>query len=171
MPSAKNVQTVDELSAKFQKAKAVYFTDYLGLDVASVTDLRSRFYRSEVEYRVAKNTLIKLAAEKNNIEGLDEFLTGPTALAISYGEPTAPARVLKEFAKTHEKPTVKGILFEGQILSGEEFQRIADLPSREELLAKLAALLQSPLVKLVNTLQAPLTKMVGVLNSLKEQKS
>ncbi len=171
MPNTKNIQTVKELSDKFQKAKAVYFTDYIGLDVASITDLRSQFFQSSVEYRVAKNTLIKLAAEKNDINGLEEFLTGPTAIAIAYDEPTVPARVLKKFTKIYKKPVVKGILFEGELLGGDEFETIADLPSREELLSKLVALLKSPMTQFVSTLSGPLTNLVGTLKSLKDKKS
>ncbi len=171
MPNSKNISAVEELSSKFEKAKAVYFTDYLGLDVASITDLRRQFYDAEVEYTVAKNTLIKIAAEKHEITGLDKVLQGPTAIAISYGEPTAPARVLKNFTKTSDLPSVKGILFEGELLGGEEFKRLADLPSREELLSTLVATLQSPMTKLVRTLNASLTEFVGVLTSLKDKKS
>ena len=171
MPSSNNIEAVAELSEKISRAKAIYFTDYLGLDVGSITNLRSQFYQADVEYTVAKNTLLKLAAEENNIEGLGEFLIGPTAIAISYDEPTSPAKVIKAFAKENDKPVVKGILFEGDVLDGSEFKRLADLPSKDELLAKLVSMLQSPMSKLVNTLNAPLTNVVNVLNNLKEQKS
>ncbi|MFQ6604202.1 MAG: 50S ribosomal protein L10 [Fidelibacterota bacterium] len=171
MPNSKNISAVEKLSSKFEKAKAVYFTDYLGLDVASITDLRRKFYEADVEYTVAKNTLIKIAAGEHEITGLDEVLQGPTAIAISYGEPTAPARVLKNFTKTNDMPSVKGILFEGELLGGEEFKRLADLPSREELLSTLVATLQSPMTKLVRTFSASLTEFVGVLTSLKDKKS
>jgi large subunit ribosomal protein L10 len=107
MPNKKNLQQVKELTEKLEKAKAIYFTDYIGLDVGSITELRSEFYQNSVEYYVAKNTLLKIAAEKNNIKGLDEFLLGPTAIAISYDDPTSPAKIIKEFAKKFEKPTVK----------------------------------------------------------------
>ena len=113
MPSTLNKEQVIELTEKLRKAKAIYFTDYLGLDVSSITKLRKEFFDQEVEFLVAKNTLIKLAAENNKITGLEEFLSGPTALAISYDEPVKPARVIKKFAKMHIKPDVKGILFEG----------------------------------------------------------
>lgn len=171
MPNTKNVTSVAELKDKIGKASAIYFTDYLGLDVASITELRKQFFDTSVEYKVAKNTLIKIAAEENDISGLDDFLKGPTAIAISYDEPTTPAQVLKKFTKDHDLPNVKGILFEGKILGGEEFKRIADLPSREELLSMLAAMLQSPMTNFVRTLSAPMSSMVGVLNSLKDQKS
>ncbi len=171
MPSSKNIDAVAELTEKLNKAKAVYFTDYLGLDVGSITDLRSQFFQADVEYSVAKNTLLKLAANENKIEGLEEILNGPTAIAISYDEPTSPAKVIKAFSKEHDKPEVKGILFEGDILAGSEFKRLADLPSKTELLSTLAALLQSPMVKLANTLNAPMMNVANALNNLKEQKT
>jgi len=171
MPSSKNIEAVAELSDKLVRAKAIYFTDYLGLDVGSITDLRSQFFQADVEYTVAKNTLLKIAAKQNKIKGLDEFLTGPTAIAISYDEPTSPAKVIKSFSKDHDKPRVKGILFEGDVLDGSEFKRLADLPSKIELLSQLVAMLQSSMSKLVNTLNAPLTNVANVLNNLKEQKT
>jgi large subunit ribosomal protein L10 len=171
MPNTKNIEQVNELKETFSKAKAVYFTEYHGLNVGDITKLRSEFFKADVEYRVAKNTLIKLAAEQNEISGLDEVLTGSTAIAIAYDEPVAPAKVIKEFTKDNDLPTVKGILFEGEFLPGEEFKKLADMPSKEELLSQLAAMLISPLQKLASTLIAPMQNAVGVLNSLKKQKS
>jgi len=172
MPNQKNIDQVALLAEKLERAKAIYFTDYQGLDVANITDLRRRFTEESVEFRVAKNTLIKIAAEKSNLPELNEtVLAGPTALAIAYEEPATPARIIKEFTKTHEKPVVKGILFEGSMLDKEAFARIAALPSREVLLGQFVGLLQSPLTKLVRTLSGSMTKLVGVLESLKEQKS
>ena len=168
MPNTKNIEQVKQLTEAFSKAKAVYFTEYHGLNVSDVTKLRSEFFKADVEYKVAKNTLIKLAAEENKITGLDEVLTGSTAIAISYGEPVLPAKVIKKFNKDNDLPTVKGILFDGEFLPGEEFKKLADLPNKEELLAKLVAMLNSPLQKLVSTLSSPLQNTVGVLNNLKE---
>ena len=171
MPNKKNLQQVKELTEKLEKAKAVYFTDYSGLDVGSITELRSEFYKNSVEYYVAKNTLLKIAAEKSNIEGLGEFLLGPTAIAISYDEPTTPAKIINEFAKKFEKPTVKGMLVDGDVLDGSKFKNIADMPSREQLIATLASTLQSPIVKLASVLNATMSGFVSVLNNLKEKKS
>ncbi|HIA31088.1 MAG TPA: 50S ribosomal protein L10, partial [Candidatus Marinimicrobia bacterium] len=84
MPSKNNITQVEVLTEKIGKAKAIYFTDFLGLDVSSITELRSQFFQASIEYTVAKNTLIKLAAQNNQIEGIEKFLSGPTALAISY---------------------------------------------------------------------------------------
>ncbi|MFH1853228.1 MAG: 50S ribosomal protein L10 [Candidatus Neomarinimicrobiota bacterium] len=171
MPNTKNLAVVAELTEKFNQAKAIYFTDYLGLDVASITELRREFFQSDVEYRVAKNTLVQIAAKTINVENLDDILSGSTALAITYKEPTTPAKILKKFAKAHEKPTIKGVLLEGKLLAGAAIERLADLPSREESLAMLISALQQPLTKLAATLNAPLSSLVNVLNSLKEQKS
>ncbi len=171
MPNTKNINSVEELRGKIEKASAIYFTDYLGLDVARITELRKQFYDTSIEYKVVKNTLLKIAAAENNISGLDEILKGSTAIAISYDEPTTPAQVLKKFTKGHDLPKVKGILFDGEVLGGEEFLRIADLPSRDELLSMLVAMLQSPMTKFVRTISAPMSNMVGVLNSLKDKKS
>ena len=171
MPNNKNIEKVKKLKETFSKAKAIYFTEYHGLNVGDITKLRSEFFKADVEYKVAKNTLIKLAAEQNMISGLDEVLIGSTAIAIAYNEPVAPAKVIKEFTKDNDLPTVKGILFDGEFLPGEEFKKLADMPSKEESLSQLVAMLNSPLQKLVSTLIAPIQNAVGVLNNLKEKKS
>ena len=171
MPSTLNKEQVIELTEKLKKAKAIYFTDYLGLDVSSITKLRKEFFDQEVEFLVAKNTLIKLAAENNKISGLEEFLSGPTALAISYDEPVKPARVIKKFAKMHIKPDVKGILFEGEVLEKDRFESIASLPNREELLSHFVGTIQSPLTGLAKILNASMSNMVCVLTNLKNSKN
>tara|TARA_B100001013_G_scaffold319240_1_gene228003 strand:+ start:2208 stop:2726 length:519 start_codon:yes stop_codon:yes gene_type:complete len=171
MPSTLNKEQVIELTEKLKKAKAIYFTDYLGLDVSSITKLRKEFFDQEVEFLVAKNTLIKLAAENNKIAGLEEFLSGPTALAISYDEPVKPARVIKKFAKMHIKPDVKGILFEGEVLEKGRFESIASLPNRKELLSHFVGTIQSPLTGLAKILNASMSNMVCVLTNLKNSKN
>ena len=171
MPNSKNIEQVKELSDSFSRAKAVYFTEYHGLNVGDLTKLRSEFFKADVEYKVAKNTLIRLAAEENKISGLEELLKGSTALAIAYDEPVSPAKVIKEFTKENDLPSVKGILFEGQFLPGEEFKKLANLPSKEESLSILVTMLKSPMQKLASTLNAPMQSLAGVLNNLKEKKS
>ena len=171
MPSVFNKEQVVALTEKLEKARAIYFTDYLGLDVSSVTELRKIFFEENIEFYVAKNTLIKLAAENNKIKGLGDFLSGPTALAISYDEPTKPAKVIKKFAKEHDKPEVKGILFEGEVLQGDSFDSIASLPSREELLSHFVATIQSPLSDVVRILNASMSSMVHLLTKLKDLKN
>ena len=171
MPSQKNIDEVKILTDKLETASAVYFTDYLGLDVESITNLRSEFFHASVEFRVTKNTLLKLAADKMKIEGLDNYLVGSTAIAISFDEPTSPAKVLKSFTKEHDKPNVKAILFDGEVLDGSEYKKFANLPSKDELLSKFVIMLNSPMTILARTLSSPMGNLVNVLNSLKNEKS
>ena len=171
MPNKKNIQQVEELTEKLGRAKAVYVTQYLGLNVEDVTELRREFHANDVEYLVTKNTLLKLAAESNDIEGLDPYLSGPTAIALSYEDPTGPARVLKEFTKDRDLPEVKGIVFDGDVMDGSEFKRIADMPTKEQLLGMFAATLQSPLTKLMWALKSPMTDLSNTLSNLKDKKS
>ena len=171
MPNTKNINQVEQLTDKLAKAKAVYFTEYHGLNVEDITELRREFSKNDIEFKVAKNTLIKLAAENNKLDGLSPYLNGSTAIAISYDDPTGPARVLKQFKKEHELPDVKGIMFDGEVLEGKEFKRIADLPTKDQLLATLVSALSSPMTKLALTLKSSMTDLGNTLSNLKDQKS
>ena len=170
MPNEKNIEKVKELSSLFQKAKAIYFTEYHGLNVEQVTKLRSMFFKENIDFKVAKNTLMKIVLSKSEISDLDNLLSGSTAVAISYDEPVSPAKVIKEFKKDFELPRVKGILFEGEYFEGEQYKKFADLPNKEELVAKFAIMLNSPMCKLLSTINAPMQNLVGLLNSLKQIK-
>ena len=129
------------------------------------------FFKSDVEYLVAKNTLLRKVDEDNKVKGLDSVLKGSTAIAISYHEPVAPAKVIKEFTKENDLPNVKGILFDGAVLPGEDFKRLANMPNKDEMLAQLVSMLKSPVQKFVSTISSPMQDALGVLNSLKEKKS
>jgi len=171
MPNKKNIEQLELLAEKFSRAKAVYFTDYLGLKVSEITELRSSFYDSGVEYLVAKNTILKLAAQKNKIQGLEGLFSGSTAIAISYDEPVSPAKVIKDFNKENDLPSVKGILFDGDVLPGSDLERLAKMPSKEEMLSQLISMLHSPVQKFVSTISSPMQNMLGVISNLKEKKS
>ena len=105
MPNTKNINQVEQLTDKLARAKAVYFTEYHGLNVEDITELRREFSKKDIEFKVAKNTLIKLAAKNNKLDGLSPYLIGSTAIAISYDDPTGPARILKQF-KTESNTAV-----------------------------------------------------------------
>ena len=171
MPNKKNISNVKDLTDKLSRAKSIYFTDYLGLNVSDVTNLRKKFYDSNVEYLVVKNTLLKIASDQNEISLGDELFSGSTAIAISYDEPVLAAKVIKGFLKDHDLPSIKGILFEGSYLPASDFEKIANLPSKEESLAKIIVMLKSPLQNIVNLLNSPMIKLVNVLNGLKESKN
>ena len=171
MPNNKNVKSVEILTEKMSKAKSVYFTDYLGLDVLEITKLRKEFFANDVEFMVVKNTLLKIASNNNKISLSEELFSGATAIAISYEEPVAAAKVIKDFNKDYDLPSVKGILFEGDYLPAEEFNKIASLPSKEESITKFAMMIKSPMQNLAMMLKSPMSDFVNVLNSIKESKS
>ena len=171
MPNQKNIINVKELSDKLSRAKSIYFTDYLGLNVSDVTSLRKNFFDSDVEYIVVKNTLLKIASNQSKISLGDELFSGSTAIAVSYDEPVSAAKIIKNFLKDHDLPTIKGVLFEGSYLPASEFDKIANLPTKEESLTKIVVMLKSPVQNIVNLLNAPMVKLVNVLNGLKENKN
>ena len=149
----------------------VYFTNYTGIDVKTITDLRKSFRESNVEYVVSKNTLTKRAAKEAGYENLDEILTGQVAIAYSE-DPTAPARIIKEFKKENEDLLdVLGLIFDGELYPSNKYIEFANLPSKNELLTKFVIMLNSPMTILARTLSSPMGNFVNVLNSLKNEKS
>ena len=171
MPSLKNIEQVRKLSNSFEKAKAIYFTEYHGLNVEQVTKLRSMFFKENIEFKVAKNTLIKIVLKDSKINNLDKLLSGSTAVAIAYDEPVSPAKVINKFNENFDLPAVKGILFEGEYFDGDQFKKFAELPSKEELVSKFAMMINAPMSKFTSTINAPMQNLAGVLNSLKQSKS
>lgn len=146
MPRPEKVQAVADIREKLEGAEAVFLTEYRGLTVSAVQDLRKSLRDAGAEYKVVKMTLTKLAAQDAGIEGLDEYLSGPTAIAFA-DEPVATAKALKEFSKTNEVFTLKAGLLAGDILSAEEISKLAEIESREVLLAKIAGAAKAPLFK------------------------
>jgi len=155
---AQKHEFVDEFKEKLDRATCVYLADYRGLDVQSANALRARI-RSEgqgdFEYRVAKNTLLKLACAETRSAGLADHLDGPTAVALSYGDPVGLAKILSEFAKDHEVFELRAGVLDGEPVTSAEIGTLATLPSLEELRAKLVGLLQAPAGQLVRLLAEP----------------
>lgn len=160
---------VAELTEKFRSSPATVLTEYRGLTVSQLTTLRRSLGR-ETTYAVAKNTLAKRAAADAGIAGLDELFTGPTALAFVNGDVVEAAKGLRAFAKTHPVLVIKGGVFEGKAITAEEVNKLADLESREVLLAKLAGAMKANLSKAAATFQAPLTKTVRTVEALRAQR-
>lgn len=164
-----NEGIVREIQEKLENATSVVITDYRGLTVAQATELRRQLREAGVEFQVLKNTLTILAARGAGIEGLEDVLKGPSALAFS-GDPVSAAKVLYRYAKKNEALEVKGGVLEGRSVTVEEIRVLAELPSREELLAKLAGGMASPLVGFAAVLQAPIRELAGVLDAVRVQK-
>ena len=162
---------VKELTDKFSSAKSLVITDYLGLNVAEMTELRSRLREAGVEFKVVKNTLATIAANDVEMEGMTDYFSGPTAIAFGEDDAVSPAKVLVEFAKDHEVLEIKAGLLNGEIISKEKVESLAEIPSREELLAKAFASMKAPLSGLVNVLQGNIRGLVQVLNQIKEEKA
>lgn len=171
MPNQKNIKNVEQLVDKISKARSIYFTDYLGLNVSDVTVLRKKFFENNVEYLVVKNTLLKIASQENDIELSEELFAGSTAIALSYEEPVAAAKIIKGFLKDHGLPTVKGLVFEGVYHEAGQFEKFANLPSKEESLTILAIMLNSPMQNLAKVLISSMVKVVNVLEAVKNSKN
>jgi large subunit ribosomal protein L10 len=161
---------VAELTEHFRSSNATLLTEYRGLTVSQITNLRRSLGR-ETRYAVAKNTLAKRAATQAGIDGLDGLFTGPTALAFVSGDPVEAAKGLREFAKAHPALVIKGGVFEGRPISAAEVNRLADLESREVLLAKLAGAMKANLSKAAALFQAPLSKAVRTVAALQDKRS
>jgi large subunit ribosomal protein L10 len=159
---------VTELSAKMKSAKALYYTDFTGLNVKRMTELRRRLRKAGVEYVVIKNTLALRAVNESGLTA--DRLRGPTGVVIG-PDPVAAAKILADFAKEFEqKPAVKGGMLEGKALDTAQIARLATLPSREQMLADLGAGLQSPMSAFVGALNGLLYMFAGALDALKTQR-
>ncbi len=160
---------VEELTNRFRNSPATLLTEYRGLTVSQLTTLR-RTLGKTTTYTVTKNTLAKRAATDAGIDGLDALFTGPTALAFVDGDPVEAAKGLRDFAKTNPFLVIKGGVFEGRAITPAEVNKIADLESREVLLAKLAGAMKANLSKAAAVLQAPLSKAARTLAALQEKR-
>jgi large subunit ribosomal protein L10 len=169
LPRARKEQKaeqVDLLTEKLKNAKVAVLTDYRGLTVSQMQELRGKLRTGDVEYRVVKNTLARRAAEAAGVPALQKELEGPVAIAFGYDDLSLPSRLINEFVRaTRLKLDVKGGLVEGRVFSPDQVKQLADLPSRETLLAQLLGTLQSPVAQLVGIMQTPLQQLLGVLDA------
>jgi large subunit ribosomal protein L10 len=168
MASPDKAATVEEIKEKFENSNAAVVTAYTGLTVAQLKQLR-RALGENAQYRVAKNTLTKIAANEAGVTGLDEFFKGSTAVAFVTGDPVEAAKGLRNFAKENPALVIKGGVLDGRALSADEVNKLADLESREVLLAKLAGGMKASMAKAAATFQAPLTKFVRTADALRSK--
>ena len=166
---ADKASAVAELTDSFRSSAATLLTEYRGLTVSEITELR-RSLGGQTKYSVSKNTLAKRAASDAGIDGLDALFTGPTALAFVSGDVVEAAKGLRDFAKAHPRLVIKGGVFEGKPLSAAEVGKLADLESREVLLAKLAGAMKANLSKAAATFQAPLSKTARLAAALQDKR-
>jgi len=167
---AKKDAEVNQLVEKLNKAKSVIFTDFRKLTVEDTSDVRKRFGKQKIEYKVIKNNIIRRALEKMNQKDLNKFIDGPTGVAISYDDPVIPAKVLKEFTKDHEFMKIRVGMIEGKVADQAQLKFVADLPSREILLSKVLGGMQAPMTNLVCVLQGTISKFVRTLDAVRASK-
>jgi large subunit ribosomal protein L10 len=170
MATAEKSAVIAEMTENFRKSTATVMTEYRGLTVTQLKELR-RALGPTTTYSVVKNTLSRLAAKAAGVEGLDEMLKGPSAIAFIEGDAVESAKGLKNFAKDNPALVIKGAYMDGKVLSPKEILRLADLESREVLLAKLAGAMNASLSQAVYLLAAPLAKTARALGALQSQKS
>lgn len=170
MKRADKEKVVEELTEKFQEANSLVITDYRGLNVGEMNQLRSKLTSSGVEYRVVKNTLAIFAARGTGFEGLEEYFSGPTAIAFGMEDPVLPAKLISEYAKKNKILKIKGGLVEGRVISEEKVDSLAKIPPREVLLSQVVAGFKSPINRLVMTLNGPMGGFVQVLRAIKEKR-
>ena len=164
-------EVITKVREKFSEAKIGVLTSYRGMTVAEMTDLRKRLREASVEYRVIKNNLAKIASEGTPVEPLREHFTGPTAIALSFDDVVAPAKILNNATKDFKKLEILAGSMDGNLLNKDEIVRIASLPSRDELLGMFLRVMQAPVTGFATVLSAPLRDLMGVLNAVKDQKA
>jgi large subunit ribosomal protein L10 len=171
MNKTERQETVQSLTEQFKASPNMYVTDFTGLSVLRMTDLRRRLKAAGVSYIVVKNTLAQRALAANSVTALDDHLAGPTGLVLAGKDPVAAAKVLTDFAREFEKPGIKIGLVDGRPVTADQVKRLASLPPREVLLAQLAGTIQAPVAQLAGVLNGVLYQMVGALEALRAQRS
>jgi len=175
VPSEKTLNAkksdVQGLSDKIKKAQSFVLADYRGITVEEVTNLRNELRKVNVEYKVIKNTLTRFAAMENGLDDLIPFLEGPTAIAISYDDIVAPAKILSEYEKKNDRFKLKAGYVEGKVLSVEEVKKLASIPSKEVLVSKLLGSFNAPITGLVTVLNGNIKGLAIALNAIAEKQA
>jgi large subunit ribosomal protein L10 len=169
MPTPQKAAAIDELTDKVRRAKLAVVTDYRGLTVRDLATLRRQLRPHQVEYAIAKNTLLRIAAQNADVSGADDLLSGPTAVAFCYEDIVQPAKALADFARTSRILTVRGAVLDGKVISADEVNQLATLPSAEELRAQLVGAIGGPLSQVVGVLNGLLQTLVGTLEAQVEK--
>ena len=165
MPNEKNIQQVERIREDFQNSEVIILTEYQGLTVEEINELRDKCREAEIQYKVYKNTLINVVAKELEIEDLEPYLQGTTAITLS-NDPAASAKVLRDFGDAHDNLKIKGGILGKRAIDGAAVEKLVDMPSREQLIATAVGGLNAPISGLVNVLHqgSPLTGLVNVLN-------
>ena len=168
-PRAEKVSVVEDVRERFEDAEAVLITEYRGLSVSELAELRAALRDAGTTYKIYKNTLVRLAIEDNAPEGMNQMLVGPTALAFVEKDPSAAAKALKTFASNNDALIIKGAILSGGLLDEAQVRELAELPSRDELLASIAGGLAAPLQSIASMMNNLLSEVSGLLQALSDK--
>lgn len=171
MQRSEKQQIITDVAEKVSRAKSMFFADFTGITVEQVNELRREFRKSGIEYKVVKNTLARKALE--SVTGYDtvlDKLVGPTAIAFSYDDPVAPAKIIKKFREKHEKLDVKVCVLEKQVYDGSKLAELAKLPSRAEMVAGILGSIQAPISGIVGAISAVMRDLVSVVDAIEKKK-
>jgi large subunit ribosomal protein L10 len=171
MPRPEKEAVVQEVAEILQSARGIFVTDFKGLNVEQIDELREKCREADVSYKVVKNTLARIAAKQVGQDEMVDLFEGPSAFAYSMQDPSAPARVVIEFAKKDQKPVIKFSLFEGVFYGPDKVKAVAELPSKDVLLGKLVGSLNGPINGLVQGLGGMIQKLVMTLDAVRQQKN
>ena len=160
----------EDLHERFSKSAIVVVTDYKGLDVSSMNDLRRKLREEDIEFQVAKNTLLIRAAKDTEVALIQDYFKGPSAVAFSYKDPVAPAKILAQFAKDNKKLEIKGGVLKDKVLDVDAIKALAKLPSREVLLGQLLSVLNEVPSSFVRTIAEIPRSLLNVLTAIRDQK-
>lgn len=171
MPSVQNTERLEVIKSDLADVQAVWVVDYRGLTVKESEQLRNNIREAGAIMKVHKNTLVRLALKELDMPSLDEVLSGPSAFVFAEGDPVASAKALKDFVKSNENLVIKGGIMDGAFVDAEAVEKIAALPSREELIAKLLGTLQNPMAKTVRVLNGPMEAFARCVSAIADQKN
>jgi large subunit ribosomal protein L10 len=171
MPKQNKIDAVAEITADLKAADVYYFVDYRGLTFAEATDLRARLRKVGADLKVVKNTLGKIAADNAGVEGLAELLQGPTAIAYVHGDPAKVAKTIQDFIREKKKAAIRGGKLQRSVLSAQQVEALASLPSREVLIAQVVGAIASPLAGLATVLAGPIRGRVVVLAQVQDKQN
>jgi len=170
MPNEAKLAAVNELKELFEGSDSFFVTDYHGLNVADITVLRKDLRENNVKFMVAKNTLILLGAREAGVEGLDDYLTGPTAVAFTSDDPAVAAKILNESFKKRELPRMKVFVVDKAQYPAEEIGKLADLPSKDQLLSGVVAAVEAPFSELIGSLDGFFRELIGSVDALADKR-
>ncbi|MEE8149779.1 MAG: 50S ribosomal protein L10 [candidate division Zixibacteria bacterium] len=170
MPNAQKLEEVSRIKELFDGNNAYFVTDYQGLNVAEMTTLRKKLREQNIKFIIAKNTLVRVASEQAGVAGIGEHLNGPTAIAFTKDDAAVAAKILHDSFKERELPRMKVFVVEEEVFSGGDIQKLADLPTKDELLGMIASAVEAPVKNVAMLIDAFFQGLLGVIEALAEKK-